>query len=129
MRTLSLSAGILLVAGKALMAQASRCEPGSQPYFEFQVPIQAHYIRRDSTPVHPAIDPQALRRAKVDTLVAQFVVDTGGAVVPGTFRMLRGGDFERNRAVQLDARQWHFTPAMFTPECKVPQLVQTPLER
>ena len=129
MRTLRLSAGMLFVAGQALPAQGFRCEADSHPYFEFQVPIQALYVRRDTTPVHPAIDPAALQRAKTDTLVAQFVVDTSGTVVPGTFRMIRGGDVERNRAVQLDARQWRFTPAMIKPDCKVPQLVQTPLER
>ncbi len=128
-RTLCVVVGLGSLGVRSLAAQAVQCEPGTLPYFEFQVPNPAAYVRRDSTPLHPAIDPRAVQRANADSIVAQFIVDTAGHVVPETFRMIRGGTREVNRAVALDARKWRFTPAKFGPDCKVAQMVQTPLER
>ena len=121
--------GFASLGGRDLAAQAVRCAPGTLPYFEFQVPNQAVYVRHDTTPLHPALDPHAVQRAKADSIVAQFIVDTAGRVVPETFRMLRGGTREEHRTLPLDLQKWQFRPAMFGPDCKVPQLVQTPLER
>ena len=73
--------------------------------------------------------PDALREAKVEGVVmAQFVVDTMGRVMPGSFRVLKApADTAFVSAVRMALPNMMFEPALVGGR-KVRQLVQQPFQ-
>jgi hypothetical protein len=104
---------------RALML-AARCR-GDRDYgvFEFRVEKPAVYVGGTSVSPHPS---------GTGATVVQFVVDTTGAIRPGTFKVLRAED----DAIVAEARrvlaQWRYLPAEIDGH-KVPGLVQTAIAR
>jgi TonB family protein len=98
--------------------------PSDGPYFEFQV----------EQPVVPAPGnvgpryPDSLRVAKVEgEVLAQFVVDTSGHVMPGSFKVLKSDHDLFTKAVAAALPNMKFVPAEVGGR-KVRQLVQEPFQ-
>jgi TonB family protein len=90
--------------------------------FEFQVEKQATPIRGSAMPRYP----DDLRERNVEgEVLAQFVVDTAGAALMGTFKVLRATDPGFIAAVRTAVARMRFTPAEVKGQ-KVKQMVQQP---
>lgn len=109
----------------ARLAAAQGCQTPPNPLFEFQVAVPAQYLNADSSGPHPVADPQAAWRAKTDTFVVQFLVDTTGRAVPPSLKVLHGGKQADWSAVRKALPHWRFKPAEMPKRCRVVQLVQT----
>ena len=94
-------------------------------FFEFQVEAPVRQLPTSSGPTYPAAARTEQREGEV---LAQFVVDTAGLVVPGTYKVLRaiGGD-EFVVAVREGLPSLRFEPARVGGR-KVKQLVQQPFQ-
>ena len=120
---------VLLAAVSLPMSlHAQACPTPAHPYFEFQVEVPARYVSSDSAGPHPVVDAQDARRAKTDTLVVQFSVDTTGRAIPSSLKFLRGGSPTSWNAVRAALPKWRFAPAEAPKGCRVVQLVQTAIE-
>ena len=128
-RTGFLVGGLLTACASVGEAQSFKCAFSPTPYFEYQVPIPARFLQPDTAHVRPGRDPEAMARAGTDTFVVQFLVDTAGTAVPGTFQVLRGGSRADRAVVQASLPAWRFAPGRFGQDCKVIQIVQVPIER
>ena len=129
MRTGAAVGGLLIACTAVCEAQSFKCVFSPTPYFEYQVPIPARFLQPDTARVRSGRDPEAMARAGTDTFVVQFLVDTAGSAVPGTFRVLRGGSRSDRAVVQAALPTWLFAPGRFAEDCKVVQLVQVPIEK
>jgi periplasmic protein TonB len=79
-----------------------------QPYFEFQVERGIAQIPGGPAPHYPEL----LRQAGVEgEVLAQFVVDTGGRVEPGSFKVLRTTHELFAEAVEAVIPSMRFEPA------------------
>lgn len=121
---------LLLVAMGSTTAVATEpCPPPSQiqgrPYFDFQVDKAAAYIGSDSARIKPSAE-RVSRPYPADFALAQFVVDSVGAPIPGTLKLLTQPVALSKDSVMLSLVQWRYQPARVG-DCRVPQLVQTPL--
>ena len=89
--------------------------------FEFQVDAQARFIADSTFTVRPTAS------VRNPPNLVQFVVDTLGTIVPGSFRVIRVTD----RALVLEAKQiserWRYRPAMSAGHA-VCQLIQAPVD-
>lgn len=112
-----------------LTLRAQSCPVPPHPLFQFQVEKAAQLVAADSTGPRPAHDPLADVRAKSDTFVVQFLVDTTGRTVPASLKILRGGGPTDWAAVRTALPNWRFEPAEAPRGCRVVQLVQTAIER
>jgi|SRR5688572_3200640 hypothetical protein len=129
MRTGAIVGGLLIACAAVGEAQSFKCVFSSTPYFEYQVPIPVRFLQPDTAHVRPGRDPEAMARAGTDTFVVQFLVDTAGIAVPGTFQVLRGGSRADRAVVQTALPTWRFASGRFGQDCKVIQLVQVPIEK
>lgn len=120
---------VLLAAVSLPMSlHAQTCPTPAHPYFEFQVEVQARYVSSDSAGPHPVVDAPSASRARADTFVVQFSVDTTGRAVPSSLKFLRGGSPTSWDAVRAALPNWHFQPAEAPKGCRVVQLVQTAID-
>ena len=117
---------------RATPVQFSRSEPcpppsafPGRPYFDFQVDKAAVYTGKDSVPIRP-IEQRMSRPYPSDFALAQFIVDSLGVPVPGTLKLLIHPKGLSREDVLLALVDWRYQPARVA-ECRVPQLVQTPL--
>jgi TonB family protein len=93
----------------------------SDAYFEFQVERQAAALPGPS-PRYPAM----LHSANIEgTVLAQFVVDTTGRVVPSTFKVVASSHELFTQAVRNILAELRYTPAEVGGR-KVAQVVQRP---
>ena len=93
-----------------------------QPYFEFQVNKAAQQIPGSGNLQYPDV----LRAANVSGVVlVQFVIDENGAVVPGTFKVLKSDHALFAKAVENALPTMRFRAAELR-GTKVKQLVQQP---
>ncbi|HTR79246.1 MAG TPA: hypothetical protein VMH39_14095 [Gemmatimonadaceae bacterium] len=106
--------------GPVLATQPPVC--AEQQQFDFEVDMPARFIGDTVSGPHPTA-----ATANPANLV-QFVVDTSGHVMPNTFLALRISDSTLVKDARAAAEGWRYTPAV-SGECKVPQLVQTPVAR
>lgn len=118
MKTWLIVAALVPVAGAR--AQSSSRDCPTTTFFSFQVDAQARFIGDSTLAVHPT--PTTPNPANL----VQFVVDSAGAVVPGTFKALKTSDMGLIQLARETLQQWHFTPAKVA-ACPVRQLVQTPI--
>ena len=91
-------------------------------YFEFQVEKQ---VRQLSPIAHLHYPPEMKAAGQDGEVLAQFVVDTSGRPVPGTFKVLRSTNVAFTDAVRATLDSLRFTPAEIGGR-KVKQLVQQP---
>jgi protein TonB len=90
--------------------------------FEFQVDHGARLLPNTALPEYPA----ALRGAKIEgKVLAQFVLDTSGRYVPGTFKVLMSSHEQFTRAVASALPALRFRPAEVRGR-RVKQLLQVP---
>ncbi len=117
------------------MAQSPRasldpCPPPSKsahlPYFEFQVGQPAVYLGTDSSRVRPDATQNGRSPHPPDFALAQFVVDSIGAPIPGTLKLLIKPVGFSMEAVGFAVTEWRYRPARVN-TCRVAQVVQTPL--
>lgn len=105
------------------------CPPPSQfqgrPYFDFQVAKAAAYVGADSARIKPSAE-RVTRPFPADFALAQFVVDSLGTPIPSTLKLLIQPQALSIDSVMFALTQWRYQPAIVA-ECRVPQLVQTPL--
>jgi hypothetical protein len=105
------------------------CPPPSafagRPYFDFQVDQPAAYLGQDSTRIRP-VEQRTARPYPPDFALAQFVVDSVGAPVPGTLKLLIQPAALSRDSVMMALTQWRYRPARVG-TCRVAQLVQSPL--
>ena len=125
MRTVLLFA--LLSLPVTLRAQS--CPVPPHPLFEFQVEKAAQLVGADSSGPRPVHDPLVAARAKSDTFLVQFLVDTAGRTIPASLKILRGGGPADRAALRAALPNWRFEPAEAPKGCRVVQLVQTLIER
>ena len=120
---------LLLMALWPSVLLSQSCPPASafpgRPYFDFQVDEPARYTGRDSAHIRPMAQ-RVSQPFPPDFALAQFVVDSIGASVPGTLKMLVLPTELSKDDVMLALTSWRFEPALLS-KCRVPQLVQTPL--
>jgi len=76
-------------------------------YFDFQVEKQAVLLPGSVRPRYPDVHELGLH----GTVVAEFVVDTAGRVVPASLRLLRRSDPRLNQSVVEAVPSMRFTPA------------------
>jgi len=132
------AAGPSLVAGKPIDTAAVRrirernaatrpaLRPAVQdgPYFEFQVEQPVAPLGANRGPRYPDM----LKTANVEGIVmAQFVVDTTGHVVPSTFKVLKSDHDLFTQAVRTALDSMQYSPALVGGR-KVKQLVQQPFQ-
>lgn len=92
------------------------------PYFEFQVEQPVTPLRRSTAPRYPDL----LRQAGVSgEVLAQFVVDENGLMVPGSFKVLKSSHDLFTKAVKNALPQMRFNPALVGGKA-VKQVVQQP---
>lgn len=105
-------------------APRAASDGGEKPYFEFRVTRPAVPAPGNSGPRYPEI----LRDAKVEgEVLAQFVVDTGGRMLPGSFKVLRSDHALFTEAVRQALESASFIPAEVEGR-KVRQLLQMPFQ-
>jgi protein TonB len=108
----------------AAKARSEREAEASRTYFEFQVERQALPLAGNPAPVYPPM----LRSANVEgEVLAQFVVDTTGAVDMTTFRILKSTHDLFTSAVKALLPNLRFSPAEVGGR-RVRQLVQMPFQ-
>ncbi len=79
-----------------------------RPYFEFQVAPTAKHVEGTGRPRYPDV----LRTANVEgEVLAQFVVDTDGTVVPGSVKMFRSTHELFSESVRAALPNARFVPA------------------
>jgi protein TonB len=117
---------ILALVG--LTAASAGAQAGTVPvirettYFDFQVDSQARLVPGTANPKYP----EAHKTAKVQgEVLAQFVVDTTGLVIPQTVKFLKGTDSLFVQSVRDALAEMRFKPAMVRQQ-PVRQLVQLP---
>jgi hypothetical protein len=100
-----------------------RVAAGQTPiYFSFQVEKEATVVRGSPTPTYP-LD---LRQAHINgDVIAQFVVDTNGKAIMGTFKEVKSTNPEFTDAVRTSVPLMRFVPATIGGH-KVKQLVEMP---
>lgn len=91
-------------------------------FFEFQVTRGARWIVDTTLTAHPTA---AIRNP---ANLVQFVVDTTGTPVPGSFRVVKVSDSSLIADVRRSVGEWRYIPSV-SDGCKVRQLVQTPVSR
>jgi hypothetical protein len=120
--------GVPAALGVASAAAAQACTPPAHPAFEFQVEQPAAYVGDSVLRPRPAAQRFARLRDNPQAFVVQFVVDTLGQPVVGSFKALHSPSAAASDSARTTMVRWRFTPAVKA-GCKVPQLVQTALER
>jgi hypothetical protein len=96
--------------------------PGSSVWFDFQVTTPVQFIREGSVLPFPDATLNSTRPYPPDFALVQFVVDTSGVPVPGSFRMLLRPDGLVADSVSSAMPRWRFKPALVG-ECRVSQVV------
>jgi hypothetical protein len=114
--------------GAASVASAQACTPPAHPAFEFQVEQPAAYVGDSALRPRPAAQQFVPVHENPQALVVQFVVDTAGQPVAGSFKVLNSPSTVASDSARAAMARWRFTPAV-KGGCKVPQLVQTAIER
>ena len=113
--------GALIVAPTLAHAQSGACADATT-HLEYQMSAPARWLRDSTLAVHPTSDTRSPQN------LVQFVVDTAGIPQPSTFKVLKVSD----SAVVTEARRtlakWRFSPPVLN-DCRVKQLVQTPIGR
>ncbi len=113
---------MLSAKGFASPIRAPALQPGIRVYFEFQVEKPARPNPQNAPPTYPDM----LRSARIEgRVLAQFVVDTTGAVELSTFKILKSPHDLFSNAVHLALPNMLFSPAEIG-GVKVRQLVQMP---
>ena len=106
------------------------CPPPSpfpgRPYFDFQVSQPAVYLGTDSTSVRPDATQHRSAPYPSDFVLAQFVVDSLGAPIPGTLKLLVEPTGFPVETLSFAITEWRYRPARID-TCRVAQVVQTPL--
>jgi len=92
--------------------------------FDFEVETPATFVPGSRGPAYPA---DARSRGLSGTVLAQFVVDVDGTVVPGSIRIVRSTDSLFSAAVEQFLPQARFRPAQNGGQ-PVKQLLQQPFE-
>jgi outer membrane biosynthesis protein TonB len=124
--------GALLVAVfavaalRSVPAQAQQPAAAATPYFEFQVERPARFVG-DTLRPRPAADRFAARSSDRSALIVQFVVDTMGTPVPGTFHVLKAPSRALADSAAAAMSRWRFEPARVDGHV-VAQLVQTSID-
>jgi hypothetical protein len=111
----------LLALPATALAQSTACTD-STVHFEYQMSPPARWLPDTASGVHPTAavrDPANL---------IQFVVDTLGVPQPRTFRALKVADSALVAEARRTFASWRYTPGLLN-ECRVRQLVQTPIGR
>ncbi len=99
-------------------ALAPPCPPGAR--YEFETTRPARFLGDSGLRVHPLPTERRPRN------LVSFVVDTNGAVLPETFKVIVVTDHDVVESARGELGQWRFSPAMIG-DCRVRQLVQTPI--
>ena len=119
----------LLTAPASPARTSAPCPPVSEfpgrPYFDFQTDKPAVYLGKDTARIKP-VNERPPRPFPADFALAQFVVDTLGVPIPGTLKLLTQPTGLSKDSVMLALVEWRYQPARVG-ECRVSQLVQTPL--
>ena len=105
-------------------SDAPRVMPAGGVYFEFQVERPVRQVQGSPGPLYPAAARAEQREGEV---LAQFVVDTSGLVMPGSFKVLKADGDEFMVAVRDALPGMRFEPALVGGR-KVRQLVQQPFQ-
>ncbi len=108
-------------------ASGQQCMLPAHPAFEFQVDAPATVIP-DSTHPHPAVSRFAASKNDPEAIIVQFVVDTTGAPVEKSLRILKSPSAAIADSVRAAFPLWRFTPSR-KGGCRVSQLVQTTVVR
>ena len=104
-----------------------QCSSVARVFHEFEVSSPATFASRATDGPRPVRDALAARRRGADSVIVEFTVDTTGAVVPMTFRVLQSPSRQIATRVREAHGAWRFRSARVG-GCKVPQVVQTPVE-
>lgn len=123
----TLLAATVSVSGASL-ASAQACTPPARPLFEFQVEQPAAYVGDSALRPRPAARRFVRIQKDPQAFVVQFVVDTAGQPVAGSFKVLNSPAEAASDSARTAMARWRFTPAV-KGGCKVPQVVQTAVER
>jgi hypothetical protein len=97
----------------------TKCEGGTHGFFEFQTQKPAVYVGDTSVSPHPAAS---------GATVVQFVVDSTGAIRPGTLKLMKVENSQMVEDIRRVLTQWRYLPAEVDGR-KVSQLVQTAVVR
>jgi len=116
---------VAFVLGLLLFPSCAVCQAGPPPcpsgtFFEFQTTRPARFLGDSGLVVHP------LPAVPKPRNLVQFVVDTTGAVIQATFKIIMVSDHTLIDQARGMLSQWHYSPAMIG-ECRVRQVVQTPI--
>jgi hypothetical protein len=118
--------GLAVAALPSVPAHAQQPAAAGTPYFEFQVERPARYVG-DTLRPRPAADRFAARSSDRRALIVQFVVDTMGTPVPGTFHVLKAPSRALADGAAAAMPRWRFEPARVDGHV-VAQLVQTSID-
>ncbi len=129
MTLVSAVAILLSTVGSSLFWPSEPCPPVSafpgRPYFDFQVDRRATYLGKDTMHIRP-VEQRTSQPYPPDFALAQFVVDSLGVPTPGTLKLLLKPTALSQDLVMIALTEWRYQPARVG-DCRVPQLVQTPL--
>ncbi len=109
--------------GAPTQEPAARVAPPPCPtgtFFEFQTTRPARFVGDSALAVHP------LPAVPKPRNLVQFVVDTMGAVIPETFKVILMSDRDTIGQSRQLVGKWRYTPGMVG-ACRVRQVVQTPI--
>jgi outer membrane biosynthesis protein TonB len=124
---LSLTLCLLALLASARSAAAQTCTPPEHPFFELQLARPAQFIGDTTSRPRPTLG----RRGSVDdagAFLVSFVVDTLGMPDEKSLKVIRSPSSVANDSVRVALRSWRFKPAVLG-GCRVPQLMQTMVER
>lgn len=129
MSVINVVLSLLLATSLAPVASGAPCPPPSanpgRPYFDFQVDRPAVYLAKDSARIRP-LGQRASQPTPDDFALVQFVVDSLGVPVPSTLKLLIKPAALSTDDVLPALAAWRYEPARVS-ECRVAQIVQTPL--
>ena len=104
-----------------------QCSPVARVFNASEVSQPAAFASRTTDGPRPVRDAVGARRRGADSVIVEFTVDTTGAVVPMTFRVLQSPSRDLATRVREAHGAWRFRSARVG-GCKVPQVVQTAVE-
>jgi hypothetical protein len=128
MRIVAPVIAVTLSISGASIASAQACTPPARPLFEFQVEQPAAYSGDSTLRPRPAAQRFVRIRDNPQAFVVQFIVDTAGQPVTGSFKVLNSPAESASDSARTAMARWRFTPAV-KDGCKVPQVVQTAVQR
>jgi len=118
---------LVLLQVRVVQAPPEQCGPVTRTFYASEVSRPASLANRVPEGPQPVPDAMAAWRRGADSVIVEFIVDTAGSPVPKTFRVVRSPSRKISARVREAHLAWRFRPARIG-GCKVPQMVQTPIE-